>query len=370
MVSDPKATALANQHGMRIMDVTWEDNGRTKGSSWGPCISDMTLQVETQRLPVIRQPNFEDTTWDVPMEAIPLVVGNEKGGNLHTTTLQDYLKNFRQYLHKPSGWAGSNNSLLAPERDSHVIMSAQACFLPIPQGDETTFNVAIYNYQSTASDPAVLAIVASSRGTSAQVLGAENKLYFNNNGQKCPFVGQRLSDNRKETGKVDVPSDAPMSEEEKQQNMLLIIQVPLKKKQPLMRGGSWGMPPPCPPASGAPPRRVLPTSNVENAVIKVGKSEGEFEEIKGLEIERDPQFPVRVTVQFYKATDNGVMNEENMKEITQQIESSKKFADHVGSLVVDGKTNRPTEHTWKPANSNNASSATSPRNKKNNCKVS
>jgi hypothetical protein len=40
MVSDPKATALANQHGMRIMDVTWEDNGRTKGSSWGPCISD------------------------------------------------------------------------------------------------------------------------------------------------------------------------------------------------------------------------------------------------------------------------------------------------------------------------------------------
>jgi hypothetical protein len=167
-----------------------------------------------------------------------------------------------------------------------------------------------------------------------------------------------------------VPSDAPMSEEEKQQNMLLIIQVPLKKKQPLMRGGSWGMPPPCPPAISGAPRRVLPTSNVENAVIKVGKSEGEFEEIKGLEIERDPQFPVRVTVQFYKATDNGVMNEENMKEITQQIESSKKFADHVGSLVVDGKTNRPTEHTWKPANNNNASSATSTKNKKNNCKVS
>lgn len=134
----------------------------------------MTLQVQESRLPIIRSPNFQDVTWDVPMEAIPLVVGNEKGGNLHITTLQDYLKNFRDYLHKPSGWTGTNNSLLAPERDSHVIMSAQACFLPIPAGEEATFNVAIYNYQSTATDPAVLAIVASSRGTSAQVLGSQS----------------------------------------------------------------------------------------------------------------------------------------------------------------------------------------------------
>lgn len=36
-------------------------------------------------------------------------------------------------------------------------------------GQETSFNVALYNYQSTRENPAVLAIVATSKGTSAQV---------------------------------------------------------------------------------------------------------------------------------------------------------------------------------------------------------
>lgn len=130
----------------------------------------MTLQVDGRMLPVIRSPNFEDLTWDIPMEKIPLVVGNEKGGNLHTVTLKQYLDNFRNYLHQPNGWKGHRTSLLAAARDSHVVTSAQACFLPITASDETKFNVAIYNYQTRSDDPAVLAIVASSKGTSAQVL--------------------------------------------------------------------------------------------------------------------------------------------------------------------------------------------------------
>ena len=67
------------------------------------------------------------------MDKIPLVVGNETGGALTTITLAEYLEHLRQYLHNPRGWTGSESSLLIPERDSHVIMSAQACFLPVPK---------------------------------------------------------------------------------------------------------------------------------------------------------------------------------------------------------------------------------------------
>lgn len=40
MVSKPHAVKLAQNHGLEIMNVTWEDNARTKGSCFGPCISD------------------------------------------------------------------------------------------------------------------------------------------------------------------------------------------------------------------------------------------------------------------------------------------------------------------------------------------
>jgi hypothetical protein len=43
-------------------------------------------------------------------------------------------------------------------------MSAQACFLPVAKGSDSTFNVSIYNYQSYADHPAVLAIVATRCG--------------------------------------------------------------------------------------------------------------------------------------------------------------------------------------------------------------
>jgi hypothetical protein len=38
-------------------------------------------------------------------------------------------------------------------------------------------------------------------------------------------------------------------------------------------------------------------ADVEDAIVKVGEAEGRYEEVGGLEIERDPQFPVRVTLQ-------------------------------------------------------------------------
>ncbi len=40
MVYDNEATRLAGNYGLNIQNVSWEDNARSKGSSWGPCISD------------------------------------------------------------------------------------------------------------------------------------------------------------------------------------------------------------------------------------------------------------------------------------------------------------------------------------------
>jgi hypothetical protein len=82
---------------------------------------------------------------------------------------------------------------------------------------------------------------------------------------------------------------------------------------------------------------------VEEAVIGHGEVEGPFTEIDGLEIERDDRYPIRVTVQFYKATSNGVVAPEDMAEIAGQIQRVYREADYVGSLVLE-ESQRPTEH--------------------------
>jgi len=236
MVSNEDAIKLAKRFGLTIDRVTWEDNARRKNSKFGPCISDVSLLVQNRMLPMIRCPNYEDVTWDIPMDKIPIMVGNELDGRLYQVTLKYYLENFRMFLSKPEEWLGGKQGVLA-ERDTHVVCSAQACMLPMPKGSVATFNLGLLNYQSKKNYPAVLAIVASAQGTSAQVAECDTfsqtqKLYFNNKGQKASFVGQRLSDNRKQRG---VAVEGKMSEDEKAQNMIMLIQVPLKLPIPPYR---------------------------------------------------------------------------------------------------------------------------------------
>merc|ERR1719242_1816944 len=114
------------------------------------------------------------------------------------------------------------------QSDSHMVMSSQCCFLPIEKGKETKFSVALFNYQSKPKDPAVLVIVSTSKGTSAQIVeGQEQEMVFNNFGQKADFIGQRLTDNRIER---NVAVHGAMTKQEKQDNVIVVIQVPLKQK--------------------------------------------------------------------------------------------------------------------------------------------
>jgi hypothetical protein len=358
MVWNEGAIALASKYGLNILNVTWEDTGRYQNSSVGPNISDVTIQVQHQDpntreprltlMPVIRFPNFTDKTADISLDKFYLLVGNEDGAGLHKVTLEEYLGNFRRYLSEPGSWTGRGDSLLAP-RDSHVLVSAQAAFLPVPQEGEAEFNPVIFNYQSYQGDPAVLTIIATREGTSTTIIDNVRdgfsagyswgqRLFFNQDGERASFTGERLSDFRTS----EEPSgDTPQAAGEAGLNMVMIIQVPLKQKYP-MEGEMMPVEEAADMAFAAPSLKV--ESDVEVAVIGHGEVEGPFTEIDGLEIERDPRFPVRVTVQFYKATSNGIVSEGDLAEIAKQIDRVYAEADYVGSLVVDGDTSRPTEY--------------------------
>ncbi|MBD3278378.1 MAG: hypothetical protein GF388_08765 [Candidatus Aegiribacteria sp.] len=361
MVWDQKVTNMAGKHGLDVVNVTWEDTGRYSGSCWGPNISDMTIQVHSYQngseqpsltcMPVIRYPNFHDISADMDPDNFYLLVGNEIGEDLAPVSLTDFVDNIRYYLHDPNSWEGDEHSLLA-ERDSVVLVSAQAVFLPIRSQGNATFNPVLYNYQSYEGDPAVLTILVTREGTSVTVIDNQRdavpgswswgqRLFFNDDGQRASLTGQRISDFRHDYEQSGGdPSDIS---EESNLNMVLLIQIPLKQKNPQSTYFDVVC---CDETASAPmgAAEMSRSSDVEAAVIGHGELEGPFTEIDGLEIERDPEFPIRVTVQFYKATSNGVATQEDIDDIAEEIQKVYDQGSYVGSLVVpDPGVYRPTD---------------------------
>ena len=361
MVRDQGARRLLSPSGLQVMNLTWEDTGRYKGSAVGPNISDMTIQVQvregrnvrTELMPVVRYPNFSDLTGDIDPSAFTLLVGNEKGRGLKRVSLYDFLASPTRYLHDPKSWPGERTprSLLA-ERDSHVLVSAQACFLPVPKSGKATFNPVLFNYQSVQGDPAVLTILATREGTSVTVIDnvRDNvtngwmwgqRLFHNADGLRASLTGQRLSDFINDGRPTDNPGGVQASDDAL--NMVLLIQVPLKQKSrrqvPGIPGALGGV---YQDNAGVEMKRS--NSDVESAVIGHGAMEGPFTEIDGLTIERDPRFPVRVTVQYYLATSNGVVSQADVTKIKRDIDRVYSATENVGSLVTDGHTGRPTEY--------------------------
>ncbi|MEM6452732.1 MAG: hypothetical protein AAF703_20745 [Cyanobacteria bacterium P01_D01_bin.105] len=368
MIRDAEARRLAAGHDLQIMDVTWEDTGRYDNSSVGPNISDMTIQVEHRDprsgeaslhlMPVIRYPNFSDLTADVPMQRLSVLTGNEKGEDVKPTLLAEVLEDLRSHLTQPESWTGRNQSLLA-ERDSHVLVSAQAAFLPIPEGKEATFNPVLFNYQSYPGDPAVLTILATREGTSTTIIDNQRdgfdagrtwgqRLFFNKNGERASLTGKRISDFRTEQSEAENSRATTLPpveiNEEEGLNMVMLIQVPLKQKESFNDSFAQADSLTLQAMPAAPIMESARASNVEAAVIGHGPVEGPFTEIDNLDIERDPNFPIRVTVQFYKATSNGVVSEKDLADIDEQISRIYEDADYVGSLVTDGRSDRPTEY--------------------------
>lgn len=353
MIRDPRAQALVRPHGLEILSLTWEDTARFEGSAIGPNISDMTIQVTRQGaadatcMPVIRPPNFRDGSGDLELDDFFLLVGNERGAPLRRIGLRDYLGDLRAHLTDPSSWSGDGRSLLCA-RDTHVLVSAQACFLPVPPEGLAEFNPVVFNYQSVRGSAAVLAILVTREGTSATIVDNDRdgffegmrrgqRLYFNNNGHKAPFTGQRITDFVAAAPGGATP-DALAAARALGLNTVLLIQVPLKHDNAFLE--------PLATVTGAYDFVCADEdSDVEEAVIGHGADRGPYVEIDGQAIERDDRFPIRVTVQFYKATSNGALSGADAAEIAAQIARVYAEADYVGSLVTDGDMGRPT--AWK-----------------------
>jgi hypothetical protein len=231
-----------------------------------------------------------------------------------------------------------------------VLVSAQAAFLPVPQEGKAEFNPVVFNYQSVAEDPAVLVILATREGTSATIIDNTRdafpagfswgqRIFFNQNGERASLTGERLSDFLADPENRETSGDTPEAAGESGLNMVMLIQVPLKQKNPMTFKEGFDLLPAAPLAEAE-----MSASDVEAAVIGHGPVEGPYTEIDGLQIERDRRFPIRVTVQFYKATSNGIVSEADMAEIYTQIQRVYEESDYVGSLVVDGASERPTEY--------------------------
>ena len=363
LASNHTTQAMVKSHGLNIVNVAWEDTGRTKGSCFGPNISDMTLCVNSTPMPIIRYPNFADLTSDQEIGQFTVNVGNEKGSALRSISLKEYLENIEKYTDvKVTG------SLIA-ERDTHVLTSSQACLLPLDSG-KVEFAVNLYNYQSYSA-PAVLVIVATAQGTSAHfVLGRNNVLRFNKNGEMADFVAERLKEDRVRRG---VSTSGPMTQEEKERNAVLIYQIPIEYKAPERRvyslmnsyadcedmdGGiediveksaTLGGPAYTKATSGFTLQSAMsaafsvPRSStvrgMDHAVVSTTSGRGKYPTLSGYKIKRDTTMPIRCTIQYYHVTDKVIEDEETVQ-IAEELKRHKPF----GSLVTE-TSRRPTEHT-------------------------
>ncbi|CAK4759977.1 unnamed protein product [Aphanomyces euteiches] len=339
---DPQAQQWAHNRGLNIVNVSWEDCARYQNSCWGPCISDMTLVVNDRWMSVLRVPNFTDPIMTVPSSLIQVPVGNESPYDVPLTkiSLENYLQNISKYTEL-------TNNLYVPEKDDQVVVSTQSCFLPIPPSGEVDFHVGLYNYQSTPSSPAVLVLVSTDAGTSAQVIGGNRRgdiLYFNDRGTKRTFKAESLSTDRAKRG---VELSGEMTEEEEARNYIMIVQIPLilpprvarpvalavdlsaQSKMFYKQANKSGAKLALPPFS----RRA--TADVEPAMVGLGTSHGAFPKLsEHANIQRDPNFPIRVTLQFYQATSNGIVTESIIDKLARQMEEVKTKATWCGSLVV------------------------------------
>jgi hypothetical protein len=375
MVDDERAYTAASAYGLSILNVLWEDTGRWEGSSVGPNISDVTIEVEgfrngkkasTYLMPVMRHDNFTDKTADVKMDKILIPVGNQaKNGQLALISLTELLKDPTPFLSNADKGKIKGGTLWA-KRDTHALVSAQHAFLPVPKEGQATFWPVIFNYQSTKKNPAVLTILVTRQGTSITIIdnnrdtvtGGDSwgqRLYFNKGGEKAPLIAERMTDVKTKGVTANGENAQNLNDDA---NVLMLIQVPLKYREPPRRAAAYTMADGYESAGGGAPASAAPVDkaarstrdyerpDIDTAVLGHGATEGPYTELDGLTIARDNRFPVRVTLQFYQATSNGVVGNANIKMMASQIRKVYAKGDFVGSLVVPTGVDRLRPTNW------------------------
>ena len=201
------------QHGLSLSTVSWQDTGRATNSAYGANIADVRLAAITQTRegkselfaqPIARLPNFDDKTVDIDLEKVWVPVGNTWGSSTFTVPLKMLLENPTPFL---SGQEVLAKGSLWRERDSQVLVSAQAAIMPVPKKGQAHFAPSIFSYSGSKGNPASLVILVSNLGTSMTVVdnardklsdngmhGSGQLLFHNKNGEKAPFTLEALKD--------------------------------------------------------------------------------------------------------------------------------------------------------------------------------
>lgn len=341
---------LLESYGYKIQNVSWEDTARTKNSCWGPNISDMTLKLKTgERMPMIRKPNFMDITYDVDISKFKLPLHNI--GNNKFVSLKEYLKDINKYVDNP------NVSSMLLDRDEKILTQVQTCVLQHkPDEKQVEFTVNLFNYQTRKENPKVLVILVSKNGTSTQVLTNERDLYFNDNGNAHYFKAERLGDIRLKQGKSGdtVSNYKDMTDEEKLDNCLMVIQIPLKNNPDYIpKSMPRGIAKFCSSYSeeddseeSYSPSRGM-RLGMDMGVLSKGSKNGKYVGTGKTKLERDDNYPIRCTYQYYRLTDEENLTEDLVKNIVEQLNNINNIATNSGSLVMN-TTDRITEPKLEP----------------------
>ena len=152
-------------------------------------------------MPMIRKPNRTDLTVDIPMSKFFVTVGNEQQHNAaaRRIPLREYIEQLGIYNGRT--YNTESDQLLLP-RDEHVLAAAQACLLPLApaangSSAQVEFVPQLYSYQAEEHKPTVLTIVATTHGTSAQIVHLEDQpLYFNRGGVATKFTAKNIPEVR------------------------------------------------------------------------------------------------------------------------------------------------------------------------------
>jgi hypothetical protein len=174
------------------------------------------------------------------------------------------------------------------------------------------------------------------------------RLFFNHAGERAPLTAERSSTVQANGETANGEAASSLGDDA---NVLMIVQVPLKLppvrlRSALAPAASMAMDSLGSGAGADKSAERSRRSDMEMAVLGHGPVLGPYTELDGLRIERDPRFPVRVTVQFYQATATGAPTGAEIKQLAGQIRKVYADADYVGSLVLPTAADRERPTAW------------------------
>ena len=136
----------------------------------------MTIQVDGKNLPLMRDPTYFEDTWNMDIDQLPVLIGNEKKNNnkLIKISLKQYLKNFNKYITASiidDNLKDKSMNLLADNMDTKAVVSAQACMVPTTINTaKNNFGIQLYTHETQLQNPSSLCVISTPQGTSSQVI--------------------------------------------------------------------------------------------------------------------------------------------------------------------------------------------------------